>query len=256
MKIKEFISRLEERIPLELEEDWDHSGFQLGNPEEEIQKVYLCLDASPESLREMAEAGANLMVTHHPFFFSPIQDLIEGEPKADAVYYAIRKGLNIYSTHTPFDIVEGGVNTVLEEALGASSTEPLMVEEEKSLGLIGELPKIRLKDLARKLKETLSLDQVILYGDPEREVQRIAWMGGSGMSGWRDALAGQAEVYLTGDVKYHDALDAQDAGLMILDIGHYESEFPAMERLAEIVREIVGEIPVLEEERKLRRHFL
>lgn len=101
-----------------------------------------------------------------------------------------------------------------------------------SLGRIGVLPEPQ--SLARWGAEAcrrLGTPGARLVGDPERLVRRVAVCGGSGGSLWRDALAGRADVLITGDVRYHAALEARAAGLALLDLGHGPTEQAAVDVL-------------------------
>ncbi|MEB3285748.1 MAG: Nif3-like dinuclear metal center hexameric protein [Candidatus Sericytochromatia bacterium] len=111
----------------------------------------------------------------------------------------------------------------------------------EGFGLVGELPApIRLADFARHIKTSLALPAVRLVGDPDRMVQRVGWLGGSGGDYWKDALAARVEAYITGELRHHAALDGLAAGLSFIEIGHVGSEQPVVPFLAEYLRAACG----------------
>jgi dinuclear metal center YbgI/SA1388 family protein len=95
------------------------------------------------------------------------------------------------------------------------------------MGRIGALPEpLTLADFALMVKERLSPNGVRFVGDAERLVRKIALCGGSGASLLREARNQGAEVLVTGDVKYHEAREAEEFGLALVDAGHFATELP------------------------------
>ncbi|TYO98506.1 dinuclear metal center YbgI/SA1388 family protein [Geothermobacter ehrlichii] len=101
------------------------------------------------------------------------------------------------------------------------------------LGRIGELAEpVSLADFARQLKDCLQLDHLRLVGDPARKVARVAVCGGSGAFLLHQAHRQGADVLVTGDVKYHEAREAEQLGIALIDAGHFGTEKIAVEGLA------------------------
>jgi dinuclear metal center YbgI/SA1388 family protein len=106
------------------------------------------------------------------------------------------------------------------------------------LGRIGRLPQaITLQSFAASVKKALSADFLRLVGDPQRSVQKIAWCGGSGASLLTEAARQGADLLLTGDIKYHEARQAQELGVALLDAGHFATEQIMIHRLATVLRQ-------------------
>lgn len=105
-------------------------------------------------------------------------------------------------------------------------------------GRIGRLAQpLRLSQLAARLKASLRTPAVRIVGEPDREIANVAVGAGAGADLIRPAASRGADVLVTGDVKYHEAQDALDLGLAIIDVGHYASEAGAVGALADYLRE-------------------
>lgn len=251
MKKQEWISRWEKRVPLGLQESWDHSGKQFGRFTEELTGVVFCLDLTQEAIDQAKEMGANLIFTHHPVLFDAVHGLDEEVELHDLVMQAIALGIAVYSSHTAFDTVDGGVNHVLAELADLSDVKPLRPRDAedalfsyaKGFGTWGVVSPQKLAAYAKRLKEAFQAESVVFYGDPDRVVTRVACLGGAGVEFAEDAVAAGCDVLLTADVKYHEAQDVVRKGLALIDLGHYASEFPAMERAREWAEEFAPEIP-------------
>jgi dinuclear metal center YbgI/SA1388 family protein len=240
-KLKEVIQRIEEMFPPTLAAQWDNTGLQLGDPESEVRKVMIALDPLPEVLREAAGKKINLVITHHPLFFDPIKSLDLSKGNGLAVAASIKNKIAIYAAHTSFDRASGGLNDFLAERLGLMGTrplEPLAGNPDEGFGRTGNLKTpVTAKTLAERVKKALSLEAVRLTGEPDRKIHAVALCGGSGADLLELAADSGADVFITGDVKYHQALKALERGICLIDAGHQGTELPAMERLAERLRE-------------------
>jgi len=105
-----------------------------------------------------------------------------------------------------------------------------------ALGRVGELSaEAKLGEFALFVREKLKAPGVRYAGDPDKVVGKVAVCGGSGASLWKAAMARGADVLVTGDLKYHDALDAAAAGFAIVDAGHGPTEWAACEALAALM---------------------
>lgn len=112
---------------------------------------------------------------------------------------------------------------------------PLLNKGEKlGLGRIGRLPEpMTLAEYAGQLKKDLSAPALRYVGDPNARISKVALCSGSGASLLRDAVRSGADVLVTGDVKYHEAREAEDCGLALIDAGHYPTEIIMVHEIAE-----------------------
>lgn len=112
----------------------------------------------------------------------------------------------------------------------------------EGIGRIGELPEaMAFREFAAMLKEKLGLDAIRLVGDPEKMVKKVGLCTGAGVSFVSLAAAKGCDVYLTGDIKYHEAQDAIEKGIAVVDVTHYASEVLIVPVLQKKLREAAKE---------------
>jgi dinuclear metal center YbgI/SA1388 family protein len=332
---------LEQLAPPGLAADWDNVGLLLGDRTAAVQRLMTCLTVTPDSAAEAIEAGAQLIVAHHPILFRPVKRLTGATPEGRMLLALARAGVAVYSPHTAFDNTSRGINEILagrfelqnlgslrprmgarnvklvvfvpdadlgrvSDALfaagagnigqysqcsfrlagtgtffGSEATHPAVGQKGKreevnewrleavcpeaavgqalaairrahsyeepafdiyplqptpsphGEGRIGELPRpMPLRELAQAAKARLRSSQLQLIGDPEKSVAKMAMVCGAGGELLADAIRAQADVLLTGELRFHDYLAAQANGLALLLPGHYATERLGVEELA------------------------
>jgi dinuclear metal center YbgI/SA1388 family protein len=222
--VEEIYRYLQTLAPLDLQMSFDNSGMLLGDAECRVSRVLLALDVTDEVVKEAADCGAQLILSHHPLIFHPIRNLSCG-PETEKLYALIRSGIAVLSFHTNLDIADGGVNDVLIRLLG---TEPMEALDESGCGRIGEYTEPwSFPTFLRMCKDKLQTSGLRWF-DAEKKVRRLAVMGGSGGSAIRDAWQKGCDTYVTADLKYHDFLLAQELGLNLVDGDHFCTENPVM----------------------------
>lgn len=223
VRIRRIIEALEGRFPLDLQEAWDRSGLALGDPEAEAQVIFLCLDITEATVAEARHLGADLMISHHPLFFKPLSEITPKSPQGRLVRTLIKEDIAVYSLHTNIDNACQGLTEALMAKLGYLPMNPL--EEIPGTGRCHDLPERQsLESVVSAIRSKLAIPNLRLVKACD-QVQRIALVNGSGMDLWPIAQERGVDLFITGDVKYHEALDAKSAGLSILDLGHFPSEF-------------------------------
>jgi len=125
VNVSEFLGFLAPLAPPEYTEQWDRCGFELGDPAEEIRKIAVSLDPTSRIVQQAAETEANLLVTHHPLFFRPLERLVLGSQVSDTVRALFQSEMNLVSCHTNWDAAPGGINDALAEALELRDAHPL-----------------------------------------------------------------------------------------------------------------------------------
>lgn len=235
--IRQIIDSLEELAPLELQDDFDNSGLQVGLKDGKADGVLICLDITEDVLDEAAALGLNMVVSHHPLLFCPLKQVTDSSFQQRCVMKAIRNGIALYSSHTSLDNAEGGVNYKIASLMGLRNLEWL---QEKSVpsgrncgsGVVGDLPEA--EDPAVFLKRVKDIFGVacIQHSEfPSGKIGRVAVCGGSGSFLMDDARAMGADCFITGEISYHHFFDNE--GMMLAAIGHYQSEQFTMDLLAE-----------------------
>ena len=236
IKCSEIISIMEDIAPLYLGYEWDNYGLLIGDENFNINSILVSLDVNEEVLKEAINKGANLIISHHPVIFSPLKSINRNNPKEKLVYDLILNGINVYSAHTNLDCAERGINYFLAQKLNLKDTSFIekVYEDDKSYGLgrIGNLEKpISLKNLALIVKDILKIDYLNVEGNLDDMVSKVGVLSGSGADFIEKVYGLGCDVYITGDIKYHDACDARSMGLKIIDPGHFASEDIYMENL-------------------------
>ena len=236
MKVKDIISVIEGFAPLSVQEGWDNSGLCIGSPEDEVNGVLVALDCTPELVDEAIAAGADMIVTHHPLIFSGLKKISPQTQVGRAVIKAVKAGVSIYAAHTSADKVLAGVSGDMARKLGLEDVEILQKDgEDVGLGVVGNLQEpLSSEDVIRLVKERFGLKVAKVSRPLEGKVSRVAMCGGSGGSLLGEARKSGAQLYISGDISYHNFF-AED-GFMIMDIGHYESEIGIVEILFSLIK--------------------
>ena len=236
MKVKDIIKVIEDFAPLSVQEGWDNSGLCIGSPEAEVKGVLLALDCTPELVDEAVACGADMIVTHHPLIFSGLKKITPDTKVGLAVIKAISAGVSIYAAHTSADKVLAGVSGDMARRLGLTDVEILQKDgEETGLGVVGNLPApMTSLQAIEHVKNVFGLKTMKASKPLEGQVSRVAMCGGSGGSLIGEARRSGAQLYISGDISYHNFF-AED-GFMIMDIGHYESEIGIVEILFALLK--------------------
>ena len=233
-KLADFCRRMEELAPLELALDWDNVGLQIGEPQKPIAAVLVALTVTMDTVQKAVEHGVDLIVAHHPVIFRPMRQIRTDTPEGALISTLLKHDLSVYVAHTNLDQAERGLNHWLAVEAGLEEQQVLVPAHDSNAGLgrIGSICPMSLGAYAERL-EALWDVQVRVVGDRERTVTKVAVVGGSGGDFMQHAKAAGADVLVTGDVSYHDAMDALGLGLAVVDAGHFSTE-------QLMVREVAG----------------
>ncbi len=238
MKAKEVAKILENFAPLSLQESWDNSGFCVGNPDQEINSVMLGLDPTPNLIEEAVEKKCNMVITHHPLIFGGIKNVLQNNIVGKTIISAIKHDVIIYSIHTNIDKVIDGVSGQMAKKLNLKEVEILAPGVDgNGLGIVGDLEEALDEErFFTLLKKEFALDRIRTTQRMGRKIGRVAMCGGSGKSLIQDAISSKADVYVTGDLSYHDFLSYPD--ILLADIGHFESEIDIVQTIYSILEKI------------------
>lgn len=329
MKVNEILNLIDKFAPFFLQEDYDNSGIQFGDPDAEVSKIHISLDLTKEVVAEALSQNANLIITHHPPIFFPIKKITANDNPA--LFEAIANKINIISAHTNFDITSGGLNDFVANLLSITKIEPIEESSEKifkfafyapigfaekvrksifetgagkignysetsfniegkgtfkplegsqpfigkrgvresvdevkietvvperflsaaisamkrvhpyeepaydiyeikvnkseGVGLIGEIKnEFTLNNYAIYVKKTLKAKYARIVQSTNKKIKKVALCTGSGGSLLSKVTSKNADVFITGDIDYHEALHAKEMGLSIIEIDHFETE--------------------------------
>ena len=228
MKTKDIIKILEEKFPVSYAEEWDNVGLLIGDMNKEIKKIQFSIDATSEAVENAILIKVDMIITHHPVIFRAVKSLREQDQLGQKIRKLIKNDINVYCIHTNLDSAVNGLNDYVLKKLDIENSKILDFDIEKKCGIgrIYSLDKQQtLEEYINFLKNKLSIKNIRVVSKNIRiGIKNIALINGSAMSYWRDVKNKNIDLFITGDVSYHDALDAREAGLNIIDFGHYESE--------------------------------
>lgn len=228
MKAREIINILEKKFPRINAEDWDNVGLLIGDYDKEIKKIQFSIDATLEAIDNAIFEKADMIITHHPIIFKAIKNINEQDILGKKIRNLIKNDINVYSIHTNLDSSIDGLNDFVLNKLGFTEYKILDFEEDKNCG-IGRVFKLKeekkLEIFVDELKQKLEISNLrVITNDMNSPIKKVALVNGSAMSYWRKAKKEKVDLFITGDIGYHDALDAKEAGLSVIDFGHFESE--------------------------------
>ena len=235
MKVKDIIAVIEEFAPLSIQEGWDNSGLCVGSPEDEVTSALFALDCTEQLVDEAVACGADMIITHHPLIFSGLKKISPEDQVGAAVIKAIKNGIAIYAAHTNADKVIAGVSGAMAAKLGLTDVQILDEDcDGTGLGVVGDLSQPLTADEAVALvKEKFGLKMLKASRPSDGLISRVAMCGGSGGSLIGAARRSGAQLYISGDISYHNFFTPE--GFMIMDIGHYESEIEIVNILFSLI---------------------
>lgn len=349
LKVSDILGFINKIAPPGLAESWDNPGLQVGNPAEEVTRLMVALDPSPPVIEEAISKKCNLLVSHHPFIFKPLSSISTATSQGKNIHDVIKNNLSVLTLHTNYDIAEGGLNDLLAQKIGLSSTAPLQItstqkliklviyvptdhlenvrsvmlpfvekignysdcsftagghgtftplegaepfigkqgmfeqvaeerlellinhdvlpralkklhlahpyeepafdiypllNEGRSLGLgrIGKLSSpLPLAVYAAQLATNLLAPGLRYVGHPQTMISKVALCSGSGASLIRTAKRAGADLLVTGDIKYHEAREAEDLGMSVIDAGHFPTEVIMVDAVAGQLKRMISE---------------
>lgn len=170
MLCKEIIQVIEASYPKEAALGFDNVGLLAGRAEKEVNRIYLALDATDAVIDRAIEAGADLLVTHHPLIFTPMKKVTDEDFIGRRILKIIQNDLCYYAMHTNYDVL--GMAALSEQVLGIQNTEVLDETMEgadgkkEGIGRVGDLPKpMTLEECCVYVKHKLNLGSLKVFGD-------------------------------------------------------------------------------------------
>jgi dinuclear metal center YbgI/SA1388 family protein len=256
IRVADMVGLMEKIAPPFLAEPWDNCGLQVGDRKWPAKKVWVALDPLYSVIDAAAGQNVDMVITHHPLIFKPLHkiDLDTSEGKTIAV--ALNNRTAIYAAHTNLDSARDGINTLLAHKIGLDRLVPMVPADTAhispaavsstngatGMGRLGRLfPSATVAELAQNIKKQLGLAKVKVAGQANRMIAKVAVCSGSGGGLLDKFLASEAEVFVTGDIRYHDARAVEDAGRALIDIGHFASEHIMIHALRDLLGRAVNE---------------
>jgi len=259
ISLHEIMAAMQCIAPLETAEPWDNVGLLVGSPTASIHRLMTCLTLTAAVIQEAIAKRVEAVIVHHPLPFKPLNRLVTTQPAGAALWQLASAGIAVYSSHTAWDNAPHGINHQLagflslqevvplgsrdrlpRDGRGPASTQPQL----PGVGRLGRLPEpLLLAEITERLRNQLpGIRPLANHPSPARH-QRVAIVCGSGGSLVELVAQSGADLMITGEATYHQALEAQAFGLTMLLLGHYASERFAMDLLAQ---ELQGRFPQLD----------
>ncbi|MBI5251849.1 MAG: Nif3-like dinuclear metal center hexameric protein [Desulfomonile tiedjei] len=228
--LSEVVRIADQLFPFSQAEPWDNCGIQIGDPSDHVEAIAFSLDAIPETVAFAADNSCGLLVSHHPVIFEPIRSITPDSLVGRTLLHAARRGVGILSLHTNLDSARGGLNDHLAEIIGL---EDIVTPTPALCARFGRLPTgTRISRVAEKLSTALNISGIRVIAREDLPVKKVFCVTGSGMGYLKEALAYNADLMVTGDVRYHDAREALEMGIPVIDAGHYGLEKIAVKLLS------------------------
>jgi dinuclear metal center YbgI/SA1388 family protein len=262
MILSEIINFLDLLFRKELALEADNAGFLIGVAHKDVRKILIALDATDEVIDEAIKLKAGLLLVHHPLIYDPLKTITSQENIQSKILKLIENGIAVYAAHTNYDVMPGGLNQMVAEKIGLKNIgilEPLQgidSPENKfastaGIGRVGNLESEKtLKDFFKELKKRLDLESFQWLSnnrdvDIKRKIKRIAVINGGAnssagylLSPWflSDAGGEALDAVIVGELKYSNALKIAESGIIVIAVGHAESEKLVIAGMAEIIR--------------------
>ncbi len=247
--VKDVYNYIDSIAPFNTQCEWDNCGIIVGDSLNEVNKIAVVLDITPEAIEKAAEFNADLIISHHPVIFKAVKRFTDNDP----AFLLAKHGIAAICAHTSLDAAAGGVNDTLAAMLGFEASpmtecgEAAMVR----VTLTNETTGVELAKLCvEKLKTGVRL------ADSGKKIRKIAFCGGGGACFINDVCAAGCDAYITGDASHHEFLDAKALGLTLIAAGHFETENPVVAALAEKLKEnFEAEVVIIEQSSPVTYHI-
>lgn len=258
MKLNQIIEQLAIISPEVFAEDWDNGGIQIDTGIVDIKNILIALEITDDVVDEAIKKNMDMIITHHPFVFKPLKS-IENDWIGKNIVKLIQNKITVYTCHTSFDSVIGGNNDYLADLIGLNLTETIDTLDNldevsgaiAGLGRIGEFDRIMtLEEVCILIKNKLDINHPMNYvGLPNDKIKRVAICTGSGSDFIDDAYKKDCQLLITGDVKYHDAQNAKQLGLALIDGTHFHTEKIFTKNMYEQLKNVIGnQVDIFESE--------
>lgn len=227
---------LRQLAPLPTAESWDNVGLLIGRPERIVSRLMTCLTLTPAVAREAVAINVQMIVTHHPVLFRATKTITSDTIEGCMLLDLIEAGIAVYSPHTAFDNAEWGINQWLAESLGLNSIEPLRQFPQGIRGGSGRMGVFAeshsKQEFLEKLATAVGAEYLEVGWHGAECVKNVGLACGSAAEYLTDVFQTECDTFVTGEVRFHSAVECQSRGVNLVLTGHFNSERPAVVRLA------------------------
>ena len=229
--LADVVAIIEHLYPPNTAQSWDQVGLVTGDPSQPVRHIHCALDPTLAVIEEARSVGADLLLTHHPLLKRGVHSVATTTAKGASVTTLVIADIALYVVHTNADVAERGVSVALAGLCGLQEVEPLVFEQDRPMGRVGDLAAaVSLADFADDLARALPAAPVgvRVSGDPAASVRRVAVSGGAGDTLLAAAREARADVFVTADLRHHPTIEAREETRggppYLIDAGHWASE--------------------------------
>lgn len=239
--VNDIITYMEKIAPQEKKESWDNVGLLCGRQSKEVRTILVALDPFEDVANEAVRLHADLIVTHHPLIFRPLYRVTDDTAVGRVIMTLVQHDISAFNAHTNLDVAPDGVGHCLADAIGLKDVSVIAPFEydgqNRPWGLLrkGTAEKQPLEEFLKNIKRSLGIP-CVRYAAARDSVQHVAVGGGACAGEWRSVLEAGCDTFVTSDAKYNDFWDAHDAGLTLIDAGHFYTENPVCLQLKNILQ--------------------
>lgn len=231
------IEIIESFCPSNIAEEWDNCGFQVNCEKDEVHRVLVSLDITKEVVDEAIEQNSDMVLTHHPMLFTGVKSIDCNTVTGNHIFRLIKHNISVYSCHTSFDKVTGGNNDYFGELLELNNIRPF--DRDNGFCRKGDTPfETTFLELTNRAAQNFGIDKrhFRCVGDMSSVIETVGWCTGAGGDFIESAYNEGCDLYITGDLKHNQAVEAKALGMCVLDAGHYGSEKIFAENIADMLR--------------------
>lgn len=257
IKCRDIAKLIEGFAPVNLAQSWDNVGLQIGSYNKEVKRIMICLTVTSEIVNSAINNNVDLIISHHPILLKGINSICSDDLRGDIIYKLIKNDISVYISHTNMDITDGGVNDCLAEVLDLVNVKNInqckMELNGKSYGLgkIGLLNSPQhFKSFINTVKRKLDIETLRYIGDINRVVRKAAVFCGSFDGNLSSIVKENADVLITGDIKFHTAVDAEELGLCVIDAGHFKTEILIVPRIKQLILKEFSNIMIIDNKKE------
>ena len=249
MKLREISEILDRKLRADIAESWDNVGLLIGDRDAEIKKILLTLELTGDVMKLALEEKADLVISHHPLIFSGLKKIVSSEGD-NLVFELIRNNIAFYAAHTNFDALDGGLNDYVAELIGGKNITMIKSpQEEHAICRIFDIEETSIEDYISHIKSVMNIETLRFTGNTDEKISRAAIVTGSGSEYIDIAVSNGAQFFITGDLKYHYALELKEKGINVLDAGHFDTEKVFPQAMSRFIRRSItelGDIDIIE----------
>ena len=244
LNLTKFIQKFENRFPKILAENWDNVGLILGHKDKNIKKILVCLDVTENVVDKAIFEKVDLIVSHHPLIFSGQKTILGDNFLGKKILKLIENNISVYGAHTNVDSADGGLNDYVLEKMNFTGEK--LDFELKPLRYFELDEYTNIEDIIYRIKENLKIENVRLARSYRKnKIKKIGITTGAGDSFISEVIENKVDLFITGDLKHHIALDSIESGIYLLDIDHYGSEKLVSDLFEKVIKEIDSNIEVI-----------